>query len=146
MFIIFLYQKSTINFQFQFKLTLRSTSIDEIKVDVSKNVIKVLKKRFENNCVINLNSFYKDPDLEEFLILCQPKLLAFVLNLVKQFKPKTVKLCHNEIKTLDALEILGNLGVQCLDLRSNSVNFRYLRPCTHYRPRGSGITRGSNSL
>lgn len=93
-----------------------------MKVNLSNDLLKVLQKRLKAG-VLCLNNFCEDPDLTEFFLLSQPKLLAFVLNATKKLKPKTVKLCNNEIKSLEAFKVLTTYTIHSLDLRNNLVGF-----------------------
>lgn len=82
--------------------------------------MKVLQNRFKSH-ILCLTNFSEDPNLIEFVHLSQPRLLAFVLNVAKNLKPKSIKLCNNDIKTLDALKILPAHSIVSLDLRHNLV-------------------------
>jgi nuclear RNA export factor len=108
------------NKPFKFKIILKYTSTDIIKVDLSENVMKVLQNRFKSH-ILCLTNFSEDPNLIEFVHLSQPRLLAFVLNVAKNLKPKSIKLCNNDIKTLDALKILPAHSIVSLDLRHNLI-------------------------
>jgi Leucine-rich repeat (LRR) protein len=82
--------------------------------------MKVLQNRFKSH-ILCLTNFSEDPNLIEFVHLSQPRLLAFVLNVAKNLKPKSIKLCNNDIKTLDALKILPAHSIVSLDLRHNLI-------------------------
>ncbi|RZC34744.1 nuclear RNA export factor 2-like [Asbolus verrucosus] len=109
------------NKPFKLKIVLKYTTVSKVKVDLSRNVMKVLQKRFNKSETLCLNNFSEDPDLTEYFLLSQPKLLAFVLNVARNLKPKALKLCHNEIKTLDALRIMPAESVVSVDLRHNLI-------------------------
>lgn len=91
-----------------------------MKIDVSKNIAKVLRKRTSNG-TINLDNFYQDPDLTEFCVLSQPKLMSYVLHLSRLSKPKALILSNNEIRSLVPIEALWGVNVTSLDLRNNLV-------------------------
>lgn len=107
-------------FQFKLKIVLKYSSTNSIKVDVTENLLRVLNKRFKAE-ILNLKNFVEDPDLTEFFLLSESRLLAFVLNIAKKLKPKGIKLCNNEIKTLDAFEIFPIDDLKSIDLRNNLV-------------------------
>ncbi|EFA01773.2 nuclear RNA export factor 2 [Tribolium castaneum] len=106
---------------FKLKIVLKYTTTYQVTVDLyCRNVLQVLQKRLKSR-VLCLNNFVDDPDLNDFLLLSEPKLLAFVLNLAKVLKPTAIKLCNNEIKSLDALKVLRPRSINSLDLRNNLI-------------------------
>ncbi|XP_044254950.1 nuclear RNA export factor 2-like isoform X2 [Tribolium madens] len=106
---------------FKLKIALKYTTTCNVKVDhYCRNVLKVLQKRLKSH-ILCLNNFVEDPDLNDFLLLSEPKLLAFVLNVAKILKPKIIKLCNNEIKSLEALRVLPAQSINALDLRNNLI-------------------------
>lgn len=93
-----------------------------MKIDVSKNISKVLKKRTNNiTGTIHLENFYQDPDLVEFCVLSQPKLMSYVLHLSRLSRPKALVLSNNEIRSLVPIEALWGINLTSLDLRNNLV-------------------------
>ncbi|KAF5302375.1 hypothetical protein FQA39_LY10414 [Lamprigera yunnana] len=95
----------------------------ELIVNVQENIIKVLTKKYNAlTKTLNLDSFHKDPDLTEFCILSQPKILYFVLHLSKQFPIQTLRLTNNDINLLSPIEsIWGMKSLTSLDLRNNLI-------------------------
>jgi hypothetical protein len=102
---------------------LRFATTNEVKIDVSKNISKVLRKRTNTTtATINLENFYQDPDLTEFCVLSQPKLMSYVLHLSRLTKPKALVLSNNEIRSLVPIEALWGVNITSLDLRNNLVS------------------------
>lgn len=94
-----------------------------MKVNVQDNIVSVLNKRFKSATkILNLENFYKDPDLSEFCILSQPKILYFVLHLSKGLHYQSLKLCNNELKVLSPIHALWGTSLTSLDLRNNLVS------------------------
>jgi Leucine-rich repeat (LRR) protein len=114
---------------------LRFATTNEVKIDVSKNISKVLRKRTNTTtATINLENFYQDPDLTEFCVLSQPKLMSYVLHLSRLTKPKALVLSNNEIRSLVPIEALWGVNITSLDLRNNLImSLTELEPLTQLK-------------
>ncbi|XP_022902675.1 nuclear RNA export factor 1-like isoform X2 [Onthophagus taurus] len=112
---------------FKIKIILKFAYAADLKINIQNNIISVLNKRYHaESSVLNLEMFYKDPDLIEFCTLSQPKLMFYVLHLSRSENrpkhPKSIKLSNNEIEILKPLEALFGLkSLTSLDLRNNRI-------------------------
>ncbi|KAH0810681.1 hypothetical protein GEV33_012114 [Tenebrio molitor] len=123
------------NQPFKLNIILRFATTNEVKIDVSKNISKVLRKRTNTTtATINLENFYQDPDLTEFCVLSQPKLMSYVLHLSRLTKPKALVLSNNEIRSLVPIEALWGVNITSLDLRNNLImSLTELEPLTQLK-------------
>ncbi|XP_044254470.1 nuclear RNA export factor 1-like [Tribolium madens] len=123
------------NQPFKLSIILRYSTTNDVKIDVSKNISKVLRKRTNTaTSTINLENFYQDSDLSEFCILSQPKLMSYVLHLSRLSKPKSIILSNNEIRSLVPIEALWGINVTSLDLRNNLImSLTELEPLTQLK-------------
>ncbi|XP_050298934.1 nuclear RNA export factor 2-like [Anthonomus grandis grandis] len=107
---------------FRISIILNFANTDDVKIDVQKNVFIVLKKRFNSETqVLDLNSFYSDPDLTEYCPLSQPKIMYFVLHIAKSFAFEKLILSNNGIKLLNPLDVLIGLKLTSIDLSHNEL-------------------------
>ncbi|XP_049825624.1 uncharacterized protein LOC109598395 isoform X2 [Aethina tumida] len=115
---------------FKLEVMIKFSTTSEIKINVAANLESVLSKRFKSVIkTLDLNMFYKDPDLTEFCPLSQPKIMYFVLHLARPLKPKRIILSNNGIKSLIPLETLVDVQIEFLDLSSNEIeNVQALEP------------------
>ncbi|XP_060530187.1 nuclear RNA export factor 1-like [Cylas formicarius] len=108
---------------FKLSILLNFSTTNEIKIDVQKNVMMVLSKRYDNSTkTLDCEKFYDDPDLNEFCPLSQPKIMYFVLHLAKTLNPEEIILADNGIKVLNPLEVLVTAKVHSLDLSNNLIS------------------------
>lgn len=99
-------------------------------MEIQNNIMSVLQRRYNTQSkVLNLEYFIKDPELQEFCPLSQPKLLYFVLYLSKDFPFQQLKLNGNELETLTSIQALHNSpagkALSVLDLRRNNVSYHH---------------------
>lgn len=108
---------------FKLMIILAFSNTTELVVNVHENIAKILTKKYNTiTKSLNLDSFHKDPDLTEFCILSQPKILYFVLHLSKQFQIQSLRLTNNDIHMLSPIEsIWGMKSLMSLDLRYNRI-------------------------
>ncbi|XP_025831545.1 nuclear RNA export factor 1 isoform X3 [Agrilus planipennis] len=111
------------NLPFKLSIVLAYSTTNDLQINVQDNVLEVLNKRYNSTTkTLNLDAFYKDPDLEEFCVLSQPKILYFVLHLSKNLIVQHLKLSNNDISILNPVESLwGVKNLTSLDLRNNSI-------------------------
>ncbi|CAG9765494.1 unnamed protein product [Ceutorhynchus assimilis] len=108
---------------FKLSIVLNYANTNSIKIDVQKNVVSVLKKRFDSGTrVLNLDRFHEDPDLTEFCPLSQPKIMYFVLHIAKGILPEVLILSNNYIRLLNPLDVLIGLKIQKIDLSYNKLS------------------------
>ncbi|KAF5294243.1 hypothetical protein FQR65_LT10829 [Abscondita terminalis] len=114
-----------LHFYLKFKLLiiLAFCTTSELVVNVQENIASVLTKKYNPvTKTLNLDSFHKDPDLTEFCLLSQPKILYFVLYLSKPFQIQNLRLTNNDIQLLSPIEsIWGMKSLTMLDLRNNMI-------------------------
>ncbi|XP_056640186.1 nuclear RNA export factor 1-like isoform X1 [Diorhabda sublineata] len=123
------------NKKFQLNLVLKFATTKEFTIDIKKNILVVLTKRFNTlTKVLNLVKFHEEQDLLEYCPLSQPKIMFFVLHLAKSLfpHPEVYLLQNNGIKILNPLESLLTQVpyIKSIDLRYNNIsnidNLHYL--------------------
>ncbi|CAG9859895.1 unnamed protein product [Phyllotreta striolata] len=116
------------NSLYKLSITIKFTTTKEFKIDVQKNVSKVLSKRYNTvTRTLDLRNFLEDPDLIEYCALSQPKILFFVLHLSKALvpPPDNYILSDNKIKLFSAIDAFNK--IKSLDLSNNLIeNFNVL--------------------
>ncbi|XP_056640187.1 nuclear RNA export factor 1-like isoform X2 [Diorhabda sublineata] len=113
------------NKKFQLNLVLKFATTKEFTIDIKKNILVVLTKRFNTlTKVLNLVKFHEEQDLLEYCPLSQPKIMFFVLHLAKSLfpHPEVYLLQNNGIKILNPLESLLTQVpyIKSIDLRYNN--------------------------
>ncbi|KAJ8922836.1 hypothetical protein NQ315_007871 [Exocentrus adspersus] len=110
---------------FKLFIILKFATTSEFKIDVQKNIVTVLTKRYDSATrTLNLSNFHTDKGLSEFCPLSQPKIMFFVLHLSKNLSPMPERyiLSSNAIKLLNPLESLrGIKGLTFFDLSNNLI-------------------------
>lgn len=107
---------------FKITILLNFSNTIDVRIDVQKNVLAVLNKRFSTvSKTLNLDKFAEDPELVEFCPLSQPKIMYFVLHISKSLSPEEIILSNNHIRLLNPLDVLIGLKIRVLDLRNNEI-------------------------
>ncbi|XP_018573360.1 nuclear RNA export factor 1-like [Anoplophora glabripennis] len=109
-----------------FKLTiiLKFATTSEFKVDVQKNIVGALTRRYDSSTrTLDLSNFSEERGLTEFCPLSQPKIMYFVLHLSKHLVPLPERfiLSHNRIKLLNSLDAISGVKVVYLDFSNNLI-------------------------
>ncbi|KAJ8973114.1 hypothetical protein NQ317_014453 [Molorchus minor] len=115
---------SNIHQSLKLTVILKFATTGEFKIDVQRNILSVLQKRYDGNSrKLDLTRFDEDPELSEFCPLSQPKIMFFILHTSKNLtpSPEGYILCHNQIKVLNPLEAVTSIKVTYLDLRNNLI-------------------------
>ncbi|KAG5867428.1 hypothetical protein JTB14_037675 [Gonioctena quinquepunctata] len=109
-------------------IILKFSTTAEFKIDVQKNILSVLTKRYDvATRTLNMIKIHEDSELKEFYPMSQPKIMFFLLCLAKTLVPSPERYLMNDnrIKILNPLEgaLSGNIeNVTCLDLRNNLLD------------------------
>lgn len=107
-------------------IVLGFSNTTDTQLNIQSNIAEAIKKRFDSKSwIIDLDNFHKDPALSEviFCVLSQPKILHFVLQLCKPLRPRSLKLSNNELRSINAIEVLWScLSLASLDLRNNLLD------------------------
>ncbi|KAK9703450.1 Nuclear transport factor 2 (NTF2) domain [Popillia japonica] len=108
---------------FKISLKLCYANSNDLKINIQINLTNILNKRFNSETgVLNLDNFARDPALEEYCALSQPKLFFYILHLAKSTQFKQLKLSNNDIESLQSVEALeGVKNPISIDLRNNNI-------------------------